>query len=496
MSDHAPRLLVVAFSPFPAPSGAGTRLAQRITAFCEAGYAVEVLTPKAVELPYVSRFLAARILRVPMPAGREPAPTGRLAPPVADATPAPLAARHAVFERAVARQLRANEYDLVHTTDPYTAETVLQHKGSARVVFEAGGGTPTGDGDTTLATELRRRERELFRGADIVLAPSDEVAVRARGLGATKEQVHVLRPSADLTLFAPSPERRRRPPVPMRVAVTAASLSPPEVSLLVDALRLLPRTVELEVELSAALTPGDALRLRTDEELSTLVTIVPPALFEELPDLYRRADVGLVLAPRRLAGNIAPLRLQVVAEMLGSGLACVLPDLPATRELVEPGRHAMVVAPGDAEALASALENLAGQPTRRRLLSQAARQRAEELLAERTITTQLLALYGRLLSPSVSVDVAAFGAPTPARAPAPDSGLSSSGVTRPTDTIALEALLGQLPPRAKPAIGEPLPPGDADGPTDPDQAIQGRRRLADLSSAAPTGGEVPPRRSR
>jgi glycosyltransferase involved in cell wall biosynthesis len=60
--------------------------------------------------------------------------------------------------------------------------------------------------------------------------------------------------------------------------------------------------------------------------------------YEQLPDYFRAAD-ACVSIPR---SDSSP---RSVWEAMACGCPCVLSDLPWTSELIEPGRHALVVEP-------------------------------------------------------------------------------------------------------------------------------------------------------
>jgi glycosyltransferase involved in cell wall biosynthesis len=452
---------MLAFTAFPAPTGAATRLAQRVTAFAEAGHALDVLSPKTPELPHVSKLLGARILRVPM---LSDAPGERLG----------------AFERAVRRQLVSSEYDVVHTFDPYSAPAVLDLRGSAKLVVELGGGTPRFEGEPGLDAELRKREREAIRGADAVLAPTRELALRAKGLGAHKRGVHLVRPAADLTLFAPPVDRRRRSTSPVRIAVTASTLSARELALLTEALLIVPSVLEIRATISAELD-AEARRALAGADLDDRLELAEPVLYEDLGPFYGAADLGLVVSGGPVRGELPPVRLQAVAEMMASGLALVLPDVPAIREICD-ARHALLVPPADAEALAGAIQTLVTDPTRRRHLGQAARARAAELLDERQLSARLLALFGTLVAPTIEVSENAFLDPAgsaPSVAPTP------SGVAAPASQSGVRI--------KRPALTDAARPDEA---TAPDEDIHGRPALASLASAASTEpeGRVPARK--
>lgn len=65
-------------------------------------------------------------------------------------------------------------------------------------------------------------------------------------------------------------------------------------------------------------------------------------------------------------------------EAMATGLAVVVPDIPGNREWVTSDQNGLLYAPGDAKALASALQTLIGSPVRRRQLGERARSTIEQ----------------------------------------------------------------------------------------------------------------------
>jgi len=91
---------------------------------------------------------------------------------------------------------------------------------------------------------------------------------------------------------------------------------------------------------------------------------------EDVPALLAELDVFVLPTPTGEGLGVALL------EGMASGLACVAADVPGPRDVIENGTSGILVPPGDAAALGKTLQSLAANPSRRRELGEAARQRA------------------------------------------------------------------------------------------------------------------------
>ncbi|MCS6778253.1 MAG: glycosyltransferase family 4 protein [Geminicoccaceae bacterium] len=173
-------------------------------------------------------------------------------------------------------------------------------------------------------------------------------------------------------------------------------------------LQLLERTPALEAALAfygrgpldrlrRALAGGrgylDAIFGRLPPETRPRVTIVGALPHAALVERYRAAD--LLVAPSVCN---EPFCLPV-AEAMASGLPCVTSRCGAPPELVGAsgpdgfGEAGVAVPPGDAAALAEALERLLDDPARRRAMARAARSRAERLLGWEAAADRLERVY-------------------------------------------------------------------------------------------------------
>jgi glycosyltransferase involved in cell wall biosynthesis len=88
----------------------------------------------------------------------------------------------------------------------------------------------------------------------------------------------------------------------------------------------------------------------------------------------------------------------VALEAMERGRAVVASDVGGLPEIVSAGETGLLVPPGDPEALAAAIVELAGDPHRIRALGEAGRRRAVESFSQERCTERTAELYERALS--------------------------------------------------------------------------------------------------
>jgi glycosyltransferase involved in cell wall biosynthesis len=457
------RVLIVSLAPFPTATGEATRVAQRIVALSAAGHEIDVLTPRSGDLPHVSKYLQARILRVPV---------GKRAQTAEE--------RSDTFDRALRRQLATNDYDLIHAMTPYVGPAIGAVPPQTRLVYEAPLRLAAGRG--SFERRLRERHRALLARADLVLAATFSHMAALTESGAAESKLELLRPSVDLDLFSPGNVSTGGR---LRVAVAANDLSHDDQTWWGEALASIAGRVPLTLKLSVSMRrsgPWSAL-----EQAGGSIEWHTPVVYDELPPFYRDADVGLVPEGE---GEPAGPRLQVLAEQMASGLAVVTPDSAEAREVLEVDREALFVPRHDVGALAHAVERLAVDARRRRMLGAAARRRACELLDERHAGSRLVEMYRTQRAEATQLILASalFAAPTgegleanhgPEQATLLDTRLAPQAVTTTARPPGLAA---------RHRLGE-------ESATTPEAAIH-RRPAAQLSSAAVTLTDLSPLRPR
>jgi glycosyltransferase involved in cell wall biosynthesis len=111
-------------------------------------------------------------------------------------------------------------------------------------------------------------------------------------------------------------------------------------------------------------------------------------------------DIATVWARAHMA--VLPSRREGLPKSLLEAAACGRPmvatDVPGCREVAIQNETGLLVPPDDADALAAAIEQLAGSPDLRARFGRAARRLAEERFAADAIGRAVLGLYLRLVA--------------------------------------------------------------------------------------------------
>jgi glycosyltransferase involved in cell wall biosynthesis len=243
----------------------------------------------------------------------------------------------------------------------------------------------------------RSRSRTALRAADLVLADSEHLAQQTRALAARGVRVDVVRWGLDLNRFAPGDSR-----------VARRALGLPEDPPIVAGVRGLRPVYNPELQLEAFARvraarpearfllkhPLDALppsvqstigRLGLGESVDVLGNVPP----ERVAGAYRAADVILSLA----SSDSSP---RSVWEALACGRPVVVSDLPWARDELTDGETALLV-PLDADAVATAIGQVLGDPALAERLGAAGRSLAAAELDQAAFTAKIDELYHSLV---------------------------------------------------------------------------------------------------
>jgi len=229
-------------------------------------------------------------------------------------------------------------------------------------------------------------ERRHVRRADRVLAPSRHSAERlAVDYGLDPERMRVVPEPIDLARWRKALEDAPGVSAETPAILCVAHLYPrKDVATLLDAMVRLPgaslRVVGTGPEL--ARLEKQAKRL----QLADRVQFLGHVSFERLAAEYRRADV-FCLPSRQEGFGI------VFLEAMAAGLPIVAARAAAVPEVVADGECGILVAPGNAPELATALERLLADSVERQRLGEAGRRRVERYDAPK-VAAQFLEAIG------------------------------------------------------------------------------------------------------
>lgn len=215
-------------------------------------------------------------------------------------------------------------------------------------------------GSDVLRADRRRLAagRYTVRRADLVMTDSDSLLARLRELGAPPERTLLINWGVQLDVFSPPTSSRTAVRTRLGLDEGPTVLSPRSLSevynvpTIVAAFERLGRDrEELRLVIKHMGVGERELGALAHPERVRLVGHVP---YERMADYYRAADVCVSIA----SSDSSP---RSVWEAMACGTPLVVSDLPWVHELIEHGRHALVV-PIDAEAVAGAVERILTEP--------------------------------------------------------------------------------------------------------------------------------------
>ena len=234
--------------------------------------------------------------------------------------------------------------------------------------------------------------RALARGVDRYLAVSREIAAELTGgLGWPAERVEVVYNAVDAARAAVAA------PPGLREQLGGSTTRP----LVLTPARLNPQKGH-RVLLEAAAEVPDALFLLAGDgpERAPLEAEAERlGVADRVRFLGRREDVPQLLAacdvfalPSLYEGSSL-----AVLEAMAAGIPIVSSAIGGTEELIDDGHSGLLVAPGDAKALAAALRRVLDDPELRQSLAARARERVDAGLTREQMATRVTSIYRELL---------------------------------------------------------------------------------------------------
>lgn len=447
-------LLFCCFDVVPGPNA----LSRRLTAYLEGlseKFDVVVLSTKTPDHSHIERFHGARLLRVPVGSGD-------------------LASRLEAFDRAVNRQLESEEYALAHFFDPFGGFALAEarEKYGFRLVYDAQSlpsyelrhQEPALEGDRRLLSRVRRQEMYCLMNADAVICGSTVTRDCVQILGAPPETLHVLPPPVELSHYSPA-AMGRPDGTPMQLIYLGSHLPYQGLPTLLRALAIAVRRADMHLTVVGPEHPKWSPQLKDligELKLKGKVELLPPVADAELTTLLAKADVGVAPAEDLERNRLQGGAFAKCAEYLAAGRPVLATKIQALTTLL-PHDATAFFTPGDVNACAEALVQLAEHPARRVEMGKHSRQAATRFDAA-AVRSSLFALYEQLLprGKSASANLAehhkkAVGTPDPTpifREP-----------PKPVAASAPPARRKKLKSGARPAVAKPQAPTPREGPT-------------------------------
>ncbi len=248
-----------------------------------------------------------------------------------------------------------------------------------------------------------------------VLACSGSAAGELRSIVASQaevatdvpvDRVVLAPPGVDIDRFQPGPLRPRRvsPQGVLRILAVGRLVPKKGYPVLLEGLAaLVERGVEFECRIVGGGGQKDELHtLVTKLGLGTRVTLCGPRTQQEIIREYHQADVFVQASVITADGDRDGIPNSVL-EAMACGLAVVATTVPGIPEVIRDRETGLLVATGQPEPMAGALEALADDDTLRRLLGDAARRFVVDHLAHRScVELPADLLLGRITAESLA----------------------------------------------------------------------------------------------
>jgi glycosyltransferase involved in cell wall biosynthesis len=209
-------------------------------------------------------------------------------------------------------------------------------------------------------------DRRAFDAADLVVADTEAHARFFRRL--TRAPVEACFVGAEERVFAPGWE----PQAPFTVLFVGKLIPLQGVDVVIEAARLAP-------ELRFRIVGSGQLEALLERRPAN-VEHVPWIDYEQLPDELHRAGCALgIFGTSNKAARVIPNK---AFQALACGTPLITADTEAARELLSDAASALLVPPGDAEALAAAVRRLAADAALAQRLSAGGRAAYETRASE------------------------------------------------------------------------------------------------------------------
>ncbi|MDQ3031970.1 MAG: glycosyltransferase family 4 protein [Myxococcota bacterium] len=376
------RVLVTAFAAVPGSSPHGAALLAMAAAIRAD---LDLVTLKTEHLSHVERLGDARMFRVPV------GEAGTLE-------------QRVVFDRAIARQLEAEHYDVVHVRGPFEGAIAAGRKATFgfQLVYEMATFP-----DEALGADIEKRWGEAhartIAHADLVLVPT-EAARRAVAESIPSERVIVLPPGVDVGSFDWRPLSGSALP---RLLYLGSFTADRDLATVLGALRRVVQTRQVR-----ALIAGEHDRERRERlramvqafDLGDIVEVRGEPQPRALPQIIAGAD--LCLAPASEAPRFQSLGdlPQPLLEYLACHRPVIAAGVPGVSDAVRDEQEGLLYPPGDEAALADAILEMLRDESLRERTTEAGYRRVREIFSSGARRRRIAEIYERLAPGSQVAD--------------------------------------------------------------------------------------------
>jgi glycosyltransferase involved in cell wall biosynthesis len=189
-----------------------------------------------------------------------------------------------------------------------------------------------------------------------------------------RDKIHIIRCGIDSEVFLPAPKKENKKP--FRIICVASYEEVKGHKYLVEACRLLQeRGINFVCDLIGdGPVRGQVANQIAEANLQDQVIIHGSRKRQEVADMVRAADVKVLASVPTAEGKREGIPV-VIMEAMASGLPVISSQLSGIPELVDDGHTGILVQPGDAKALALALQKLYENPELRFKMGRAGREK-------------------------------------------------------------------------------------------------------------------------
>lgn len=375
------RALVTAFAPVP---GSNPHAAALLGMARALRAELDMVSVKTENLAHMESFGDSRMFRVPVTGSHEE--------------------QRAMFGRAIARQLEAQLYDVVHVRGPFEGMVVAErHREMGfRFVYEVATFPDEAEGPA-VEEAWADAHQHCLEQADLVLVAT-EAATRSLADKGFAGKVAVVQPGVNVEIFDWWPSLQDEV---LRMLYLGSFAADRDLGTVLGAIRKIATHKPLRVMIAGEPDPDRRQRIRSMVEAFELAHVVevrgePHAASQ--PSLIVSCDLGVVSAaatPRFQELGDVP---QPLLEYMACRRPIVAAGVPGVAEILRDEREGLLYVPSDEDTLAEAVLTLVDTPTTRERLVEAAYDRVRWEFSASARRRRIAEVYEMLMPGSQRYD--------------------------------------------------------------------------------------------